>query len=233
VLTIEEVERTLSIPNTNKPLGVRDRAILETLYSTGMRRSELAVLKIYDLDLDLDLVQLTVRVFGKGKKERMIPIGSRAVEWVEKYLTVVRPWLVRAPDPGHVFLKTNGQSLMPDYLTTEIVKPYIKQAGIEKKGSCHLFRHAMATHMLNNGANLRSIQQILGHKKLSTTGKYTLIAIEKLKEIHAARHPGASYAAVDQSKDLLLNSEPELDEDDGMLGMDEELFGRAEKEGSE
>ena len=107
---------------------------------------------------------------------------------------LVRPWLVKKEDPGTIFLRRSGHSFTPDSLT-ELVGDYVEQAGIEKAGACHLFRHAMATHMLNRGANLKSIQQLLGHKKLTTTGKYTLVAIEELKKIHSLKHPGANLHA--------------------------------------
>jgi integrase/recombinase XerD len=185
VLTVEEVERILSEPDCSKPSGIRDRAIMELLYSTGLRRMELAKLKVHDVNLGHGT--LMVRG-GKGGKDRMVPVGSRAAAWLTKYLADVRPTLTAATDDGRLFLTDFGESFEKHRLG-DMVKRYIANAGIPAPGACHLFRHACATHMLENGADIRFIQAMLGHAQLSTTEIYTQVSISKLKEIHAATHP--------------------------------------------
>jgi integrase/recombinase XerD len=190
VLTAAEVERVLGLPVVGEPIGLRDRAILETLYSTGMRRRELAQLRLPDVDATRGT--LFVRQ-GKGKKDRVVPIGERALAWLEKYVHDVRPRHVLAPDDGTVFLTVQGGPLEAGHLS-KVVKEYLTAAGIDKEGACHLFRHTAATLMLENGADIRFIQEMLGHAKLSTTQIYTRVSIAKLKEIHTATHPGAKLA---------------------------------------
>jgi integrase/recombinase XerD len=183
VLTAEEAESILSQPNIGDPIGLRDRAILETFYSTGMRRSELAHLKL--CDVDTERATATIRQ-GKGKKDRHIPLGDRAALWVRKYLTEARPRF--HPKDQTVFLSNAGEELAADYLT-ELVRTYVDQAGIGKRGACHMFRHTMATLMLEGGADTRHIQVMLGHADLKTTQIYTHLAIRQLQEIHRATHP--------------------------------------------
>lgn len=187
VLTADEAEAVLAMPDTEDFLGVRDRAILEVFYSTGMRRMEVASLNLFDLDADRGTI--IVRQ-GKGKRDRMIPIGERAVAWCQKYLDEVRPSLVYGEDDGTLFLTQRGEVFTPDRLS-QMVTGYVEAADIGKRGSCHLFRHAMATLMLEGGADIRFIQEMLGHAELTTTQIYTKVAIQKLKEIHTATHPGA------------------------------------------
>src|SRR5215469_9585705 len=185
VLTIAEAEQVISQPDIHDPLGLRDRAILETLYSTGMRRLELIHLKLFDLDLARGSV--TIRQ-GKGKKDRVIPIGDRAVAWIEKYLADARPRLVVEPDAGVLFLTADGEEISRDHLTF-MARGYIAQSKIGKTGACHLFRHTMATLMLEGGADIRFIQQMLGHSKLSSTQIYTQGSIRMLKQVHSMTHP--------------------------------------------
>jgi integrase/recombinase XerD len=187
VLTASEADRVLNQADVSEPLGIRDRAILEVLYSTGMRRMELINLTLYDLDVGRGTIMIRQ---GKGRKDRMIPIGDRAVAWNEKYLREVRPSLVVPPDEGTLFLTNVGDSFTADHLSN-IVRNYIEAAGIGKKGSCHLFRHTMATLMLEGGADIRFIQQMLGHTDLSTTQIYTQVSIRQLKKIHEATHPAS------------------------------------------
>jgi len=187
ILTIEELERVLARSDLTDPLGLRDRAIMEVLYSTGIRRKELVALTIFGLDQDRGT--LMVRQ-GKGKKDRVVPIGERAQLWVDKYLREVRPQLAMEPDEGVLFLSGEGTALTPGSLSDR-VRDYVDAAGIGKKGSCHLFRHTMATLMLEGGADIRFIQQMLGHENLASTQLYTQVSIRKLKEIHTATHPGA------------------------------------------
>lgn len=185
VLTASEAEQVINQPDTTTSKGVRDRAILETFYSTGIRRSELVRLGVYDVDLDGGLV--TVRD-GKGGKDRVIPIGARAVAWIDRYLVEVRPDLVVLPEEEALFLASNGKAFHPQTLSNR-VKEHIVASGVPKQGSCHLFRHTMATLMLDGGADIRFIQQMLGHAEISTTQIYTHVAVKKLKEVHERTHP--------------------------------------------
>jgi integrase/recombinase XerD len=185
ILSREEVEAVLAQTLLHGELGLRDRAMLETLYSSGIRRSELINLKLYDLDLRNG--SLLVRL-GKGQKDRYVPLGARAIQWLKRYLEDVRPELVIEPDEGYAFLHEFGEPFSKNRLT-DMVKKYLRAAGVAKPGAAHLFRHAMATHMLENGADIRFIQAILGHAQLTTTEIYTHVTIAKLKEIHALTHP--------------------------------------------
>ena len=185
VLTASEADQVINQADIKDPLGIRDRAILEAFYSTGIRRSELAALKIYDLDRERET--LIIRQ-GKGKKDRVLPIGERALQWITKYQEEIRPSLAASSDEGFLFLTTMGDPLQPKHLS-QLVRDYVDQAKLGKSGSCHLFRHTMATLMLENGADVRFIQQMLGHASLETTQLYTQVSIKKLKEIHRATHP--------------------------------------------
>jgi len=187
VLNQAEAESVLSQPDINDPLGIRDRAILETLYSTGMRRMELIGLKLYDIDIDRGTIMIRQ---GKGKKDRMIPIGDRALAWIDKYLTEVRSELVTGIDDGVLYLTNLSEAFTANRLT-QLVRNYVNQAETGKTGACHLFRHTMATLMLEHGADIRFIQEMLGHADVSTTQIYTQVSIRQLKEIHSATHPGA------------------------------------------
>jgi integrase/recombinase XerD len=221
LLTSEEIERILQQTMLHGAIGVRDRAIIETLYSTGIRRFELVNLKVYDVDL----VNETLMVRrGKGGKDRLIPVGARACAWIRKYIDEVRPGLVVEPDGGTLFLTEYGEPLIKSRLT-EAVRRRISAAGIDKPGSCHIFRHTMATQMLENGADIRYIQAMLGHSMLSTTEIYTQVSIRKLKEIHTATHPakwertarrGVETEAAPEREALLssLAAEAREDEDD-------------------
>jgi integrase/recombinase XerD len=178
----------LQLPEVGDPVGLRDRAMLETFYSTGMRRTELVNLKLYDVDRAAGVV--TIRE-GKGKKDRVIPIGERAVAWLDKYLDQARPRLATEPDDMTLFLTVQGEPLGRTTLSY-IIRQYVEAAGIGKHGACHLFRHTMATLMLEGGADIRFIQQMLGHARLDTTQIYTHVSIRMLKQIHSATHPAAS-----------------------------------------
>lgn len=185
ILHASEIETILQQPNLDNDEGVRDRAIMEVLYSTGIRRTEICHLKVFDLDAKRHT--LMVRE-GKGNRDRLLPIGERALQWIEKYQWEIRPHYTTSHDEGYLFLTDDGQKFKRGTLSGR-VKRYMRQAGLDVQGSCHLFRHAMATHMLENGADIRFIQSMLGHADLSTTQIYTHVSIEKLKQIHHATHP--------------------------------------------
>jgi integrase/recombinase XerD len=171
ILTVREVERVLGGVVVQGPLGIRDRAILETLYSTGIRRMELISLKIYDMDSERG----TILVHGKGRKDRTVPIGERAALWIEKYISDARPLLSVEPDDGTLFLTNDGDRLSENRLS-DLAGRYVAEARIGKTGACHLFRHTMATHMLEGGADIRFVQEMLGHEELNTTKKYTRVS---------------------------------------------------------
>lgn len=186
VLTQSEAELILNQPDLTTAIGLRDRAVLETLYSTGIRRMEVIHINLYDIDAERGT--LMVRQ-GKGKKDRMVPIGERALAWIAKYRDEVRPSLAMSKDDGTLFLTNLGEAFTRNRLT-QLVRDYVNAANTGKTGSCHLFRHTMATLMLENGADIRFIQVMLGHAELSTTQIYTQVSIRQLKEIHTATHPG-------------------------------------------
>ncbi|MGS2724929.1 site-specific tyrosine recombinase XerC [Porticoccus sp. GXU_MW_L64] len=185
ILTEQEIDSILDLPDINDPYGLRDRAILEVLYSTGIRRMELVNLTVQSIDQARGIVFVEQ---GKGQKDRVVPIGDRALDWVKRYMAGVRPELVAGEDDWTLFLTQYGERFSNEGISRR-VKKYIDRANLNKTGSCHLFRHAMATHMLENGADIRYIQEILGHSKLETTQIYTQVSILKLKEIHKATHP--------------------------------------------
>jgi integrase/recombinase XerD len=185
VLSVAEAEQILAQATSADPVTRRDRAILETLYSTGMRRGELAGLSVYDLDWERGTVRIRQ---GKGGKERIVPIGRRALAWLDTYLQEGRPHLALWPEEPALFLTTQGDPLRPKGLS-KLVRGYILRAGVGKEGACHLWRHTMATLMLENGADVRYIQEMLGHSKLESTQIYTRVSIGQLKAVHTATHP--------------------------------------------
>jgi len=185
VLTIAEIEDVLRLCDVSLPSGLRDRAIIETLYSTAVRRGELAAFKLWDWDRARGV--LAVRQ-GKGGRDRIVPIGARAAAWLMRYTDEARPLYVVEPDDGTLFLTDYGEGFEKNRLG-DLVRRYLDRAGIEQPGGCHLLRHACATHMLENGADIRFIQVLLGHASLDTTQIYTRVSILKLQEIHAATHP--------------------------------------------
>lgn len=185
ILSAQEVEQIMTLCDVEEPIGLRDRALLEVLYSTGMRRLEIVRLKLFDLQLDRGLILVNQ---GKGSKDRYVPIGARAAAWLEKYMREGRPQLVSEPDDFTVFLTAQGEPFSRDHLTFA-VRERIEAAKLGKGGACHLFRHTMATLMHENGADIRHIQAILGHEDIRTTQIYTQVAIRALQQIHAATHP--------------------------------------------
>ncbi len=187
VLTPEEAEQVLAVPDVTTLLGLRNRAILETFYATGIRRSELVGLDLGDVDLGRSV--LAVRQ-GKGAKDRFVPLSERAAAWLRRYVEDVRPHHLRRSSGDALFLSVRGSRLSRNHLG-EVVRSAVEEADVGKRGACHLFRHTMATLMLEGGADTRYIQQMLGHAKLETTQIYTRVSVGKLRAVYEATHPGA------------------------------------------
>lgn len=183
-LTEEQVERLLNAPDVDTPLGLRDRAMLETLYATGLRVSELVGLSLVQINLDAGVV----RVIGKGDKERLVPLGEEAIGWLRRYLAQARGGILGANESAASFPSTRGAPMTRQAFWQHI-KRYARKAGIERNLSPHTLRHAFATHLLDHGADLRVVQMLLGHADLSTTQIYTQIARARLKSLHARHHP--------------------------------------------
>jgi integrase/recombinase XerC len=181
--TEEEVRTLLSIPDTDSPFGIRNKAILETLYSSGLRISELAGIRLQDIDLKRGLIRVT----GKGNKQRIVPLGSYAIEAINNYLKV-RPQFVRENNPDLLFLTKSGKAFDTKQLDI-ILKRYFELVAKAKGYSPHSLRHSFATHLLSRGADLRAIQELLGHSLLSTTETYTHISLEDIKEAYKKGHP--------------------------------------------
>ena len=183
-LTLSQIDEVLNQPDIADALGIRDRALLELLYATAIRRSELARLETGDLNREA--ATLRVRL-GKGKKDRVVPVGSRALHWCERYLEEVRPRLEIAPGVQTLFLTGYGQGFHTNALGY-LVRKYLRAAGIEKGGP-HLVRHTCAQHLLEGGADIRYIQKLLGHASLETTAIYTEMSVEALRRVYLACHP--------------------------------------------
>ena len=185
VLSEAHVESLLAAPQTDLSLGLRDRAMLETLYATGLRVSELVGLKLHEVNFEMGVV----RVFGKGSKERLVPLGEEAIDWLRRYLAEARPTLLGGRQSHDLFVTTRGSS-MTRQAFWHLIKRYAKLTDIDPaRLSPHVMRHAFATHLLNHGADLRVVQLLLGHADISTTQIYTHIARERLKSLHAEHHP--------------------------------------------
>ncbi len=185
ILSVEQVEEIVSLCDLTTLQGIRDRALLELLWSTGIRRGEVASLEIYSVDFSRKILTI---VQGKGKQDRVIPVGERALWWLNRWLHHVRPALLAAADCKALFLAMDGLAGLTACGITMAVVPYLRATGIDK-GSCHLFRHAMATQMLENGADLRWIQAMLGHRSVQSTQIYTQVSIRALQAVHAGTHP--------------------------------------------
>ena len=184
-LSIDEVESILQQPDITTLFGLRDRAIFEVLYSTGIRRAEVCALRIDHIYVDRQVLFINQ---GKGQKDRYVPIGQRALLWIARYVEQARDQLAIDPKERTLFLTIDGKPIDPDSLT-EYGRRYIRSAKVEKPGACHIFRHTMATLMHDNGADIRTIQAILGHEKLDTTQIYTRVSLKKLLETHQKTHP--------------------------------------------
>ncbi len=183
-LSESQVEALLAAPDEETPLGLRDRAMLETIYASGLRVSELVSLKVTDVSLNDGVL----RVLGKGAKERLVPFGEEARRWIVRYLSDARPAIMRARQSADVFVTARGAG-MSRVMFWMLIKKYAGQAGIDAPLSPHTLRHAFATHLLNHGADLRAVQLLLGHADISTTTIYTHVARERLKQLHAKHHP--------------------------------------------
>ena len=186
LLSIEEMERLLESPDTNVPLGKRDKAILESMYGSGLRVSEICTLPMTAMDCEEGFA----RVFGKGSKERVVPVGRAAAQAVRNYLHGGRPHLVKDGTGGELFLSMRGKAISRKMVWV-LVKEHAKRAGIEKNVSPHLLRHSFATHLLMGGADVRSVQEMLGHADVSATQIYTHVEGERLLDDHAFHHPRA------------------------------------------
>ncbi|MDH4283906.1 MAG: site-specific tyrosine recombinase XerD [Gallionellaceae bacterium] len=183
-LTEQDVELLLGAPDIHTPLGARDRAMLEVLYATGLRVSELVALKVVQVSLDMGVV----RVMGKGGKERIVPLGEEAMDWLRRYLSEARPVLLTGKLSDAMFVTQRGEG-MTRQMFWYLIKRHAKQGGLHKPLSPHTLRHAFATHLLNHGADLRVVQLLLGHADISTTQIYTHVARERLKQLHMKHHP--------------------------------------------
>jgi len=183
-LTEQDVEVLLAAPDVQTPLGLRDRAMLEVLYATGLRVSELVTLNVAQVSLDMGVV----RVMGKGSKERLVPLGEEALDWIRRYLAQGRSVLLAGKLSDALFVTHRGEG-MTRQMFWYLIKKHAQQGGLHKPLSPHTLRHAFATHLLNHGADLRVVQLLLGHADISTTQIYTHVARERLKQLHHQHHP--------------------------------------------
>ena len=186
-LSTTEMSALLAQPDVARPLGLRDRAILEVFYSCALRRQELIDLTVRDVDFGRATVFIRR---GKGSKDRYVPIGERALFWLRLYLDLARPRFTEQT-AAHLFLSSAGTPICPDWLSRK-VRRYLHNAGIDKKGSCHLLRHTVATLLLEGGADIRYVAEMLGHARLETTQRYTHVSIDRLRTIHTTTHPAAN-----------------------------------------
>jgi integrase/recombinase XerD len=186
-LSTAEMTLLLAQPDLSRPLGLRDRALLEVFYSCGLRRQEAIDLTVRDVDFDRGTVFVRS---GKGNKDRYVPIGERALFWLRLYLDLARPHLANPAAGDELFLSTAGTPICRDWLSRR-VRRYLHAAGIDKNGSCHLLRHTVATLMLEGGADIRYVAEMLGHARLETTQRYTRVSIDRLRLVHATCHPAA------------------------------------------
>lgn len=183
-LTEDDVERLLAAPDVDRALGLRDKTMLETLYASGLRVSELVTLKLAQVSRDMGVV----RIVGKGAKERLVPLGEEALEWIGRYVEDVRPALLHGRTSDALFVTQRGAAMTRQQFWN-LIRRYSRHAALNKPISPHTLRHAFATHLLNHGADLRVVQLLLGHSDITTTQIYTHVARERLKQLHAKHHP--------------------------------------------
>jgi integrase/recombinase XerD len=186
-LSVEEVNRLLEQPDQTTVLGIRDRAMIETMYSTGIRVSELCGIRVGDLQMDPGCL----RCIGKGDKERLVPVGRQALESIQKYIRESRPHLLKDRTSPYLFLGRKGARPMNRISFWGLIAAYGRKAGLRKALKPHMLRHSFATHLLDRGADLRSVQMMLGHSDISTTQIYTHVVEERLKQVYKAHHPRA------------------------------------------
>jgi len=183
-LTEEDIERLLAAPDVETPLGLRDKAMLEALYASGLRVSELVSVAVAQVSQDMGVV----RIVGKGSKERLVPLGEEALAWIRRYVAQARPEILDGKRTDALFVTARGES-MTRQAFWHLIRRYAAKAGLSRLISPHTLRHAFATHLLNHGADLRVVQLLLGHADISTTQIYTHVARERLKQLHAKHHP--------------------------------------------
>jgi integrase/recombinase XerD len=184
-LSTEEVDRLLQSPDTTQPRGLRDRALIELLYATGLRVSEMVNLRHQDLNLESGYLTCT----GKGRKQRLVPVGDEAAAWLTRYLSEARPALLKKRSSPRLFVNARGGAALTRVGLWKILKDYGKQAGVRSRLSPHVLRHSFATHLLERGADLRAIQMMLGHRDLSTTQIYTHVLEARLRSVYDKFHP--------------------------------------------
>lgn len=207
-LPLSTIALLLELPDISDPLGIRDRAILEVFYSTGLRRKELSCLALQDLDHHQRTIQVR---FGKGGIPRIVPAGSRAFEWIRAYLTKTRPLLTDVSTPESPLFVTGYDDAFSPGSIGHLIRDYLDLAGFHHPGACHLFRHSCATHLMDGGAGLRAIQRILGHSRLDTTAIYTHVSNQKLLEVHAKCHPHGDQASPPQQPPTSCGLDDQID----------------------
>lgn len=197
VLSAHEVARILARVALQHPLGLRDRTILELLYAVGIRRTELTAINLSHLDLERAVLYVHE---GKGQRDRLLPLSPRVVHWLRRYLTESRPGLARADSPDALFLGARGKRVVPKRLTSQL-HAHVLRGGSGKSGSCHIFRHTAATLMHDRGADIRDLQQWLGHRSLATTQLYTRVSVERLRSVVRRTHPCHGLSAREMAGD--------------------------------
>jgi integrase/recombinase XerD len=222
VLSAAEAERVLASVDVGTPIGLRDRAMMEVLYATGMRRMEISNLAIDDIDAERCVVLIRQ---GKGQKDRLVPLGERALHWVRLYLDEAREQFAWDQHERTLFLGNEGNPLHPMWLST-LIANRVAAAGIDKRGGCHLWRHTMATLMLEGGADIRHIQAMLGHADISSTQIYAQVAIRQLQRVHAMTHPGVGMRPRGDLESL-AEGEPQPDPESAASALLEALANEA------
>jgi integrase/recombinase XerD len=185
VLTPDEARRLIEAPDVHTLSGYRDRTLLEVLYATGIRKAELRSLTVASVNLEEELLHVT----GKGKKDRVVPLSSIACQFLENYIKAIRPELLKGRETDKLFISTRDGLPIGVHGIKQIINRYVRRLNLKKHVTCHLWRHSCATHLLKNNANLRHVQEMLGHKSLATTERYLRLSVADLKEAHRKFHP--------------------------------------------